>query len=108
MTEIVHTLHRWDLTESQDYLVSIPEGVKDAIGRHINRLSEDRNQTLSTASVIGREFDFTLLRTLRSEISYDRLLETLEEALAARVIEELPQALGRQLRWYPSIRQPEG
>ena len=105
MTEIVHTLHRWDLTESQDYLVSIPEGVKDAIGRHINRLSEDRNQTLSTASVIGREFDFTLLRTLRSEISYDRLLETLEEALAARVIEELPQALGRQQSTHALIQE---
>ncbi len=33
VTEIVHTLHRWDLTESQDYLVSIPEGVRDAVGR---------------------------------------------------------------------------
>ena len=50
---------------------------------------------LRTASVIGREFDFELLQALRSEISHDRLLEALEEAVAARAIEELPQAVGQ-------------
>lgn len=73
----------------------IPEGVREVIGARLSRLPEDCNEMLRTASVIGREFGFELLRTLRSEFSYDRLLEALEEALAARVIEELPQGVGQ-------------
>ena len=72
----------------------IPEGVREVIGARLNRLSEDCNEMLRTASVIGREFGFELLRGLRSEFYYDRLLEALEEALAARLIEELPSRSG--------------
>ena len=50
------------------------------------RLSERCCETLTIASVIGREFELVQL---------NRLLEILEEALSARVIEELPQAVGR-------------
>ena len=45
--------------------------------------------------VIGREFELRQLAPLVEDMSEDRLLEVLEEALAARVIEELPQAVGR-------------
>ena len=47
------------------------------------------------ASVIGREFELRQLSPLIQDISEDRLLEVLEEALASRVIEELPQSVGR-------------
>ena len=57
-------------------------------------MSQRCNETLTTASVIGREFDLRQLEPL-VDASADRLLDVLEEALAARVIEELPQALGR-------------
>ena len=43
---------------------------------------------LTTASIIGREFDFKLLIGLIEEGVEDRVLEAVEEALAARVIEE--------------------
>ncbi|HZA21009.1 MAG TPA: AAA family ATPase, partial [Dehalococcoidia bacterium] len=42
----------------------IPEGVREVIGQRLNRLSASCQQTLSIASVIGREFDFRLLHTL--------------------------------------------
>ena len=36
--------------------VRIPEGVREVIGRRLDRLSERCNETLTVASVIGREF----------------------------------------------------
>ena len=44
---------------------------------------------------IGREFTLDQLKPLSEDTSDDRLFEVLEEALAARVIEELPQSVGR-------------
>jgi tetratricopeptide (TPR) repeat protein len=73
----------------------IPEGVREVIGRRLNRLSPGCNQTLSMASVIGQEFSLSLLSLLIEDLAEDGLLEALEEALAARLIEELPRAVGR-------------
>src|SRR5918997_82621 len=47
--------------------IRIPEGVREVIGQRLNRLSEACHGTLTTASIIGREFDFRLLRTLSDE-----------------------------------------
>ena len=65
------------------------------IGRRLNRLSQRCNETLTMASVIGREFELRQLPPLIQDIPEDRLLDVLEEALATRVIEELPQVAGR-------------
>ena len=69
--------------------------MREVIGRRLDRLSERCNETLTVASVIGREFGHDQLGRLIDDLSEDRLLEVLEEALSARVIEELPRALGR-------------
>ena len=95
VTEIIRMLPGEGLEEGQDYFSSIPEGVRDAIGRRLSQLSEGCNQVLATASVIGREFDFELLNALRDDLTEASLLELVEEALAAHVIEELPQARER-------------
>ncbi|MFQ6029569.1 MAG: hypothetical protein ACE5Q6_19000, partial [Dehalococcoidia bacterium] len=73
----------------------IPEGVREVIGRRLNRLSQRCNQTLATASVIGREFSLEQLKPLVEDVTEDRLLEVLEEALSARIIDEMPQAVAR-------------
>ncbi|MCH8297792.1 MAG: protein kinase [Chloroflexi bacterium] len=75
--------------------VRIPEGVREVIGRRLDRLSERCNETLAVASVIGREFALEHLGPLIEDMTDDRLLEVLEEALSARVIEELPRTVGR-------------
>ncbi len=93
--EIVATLSPDGLEKGQEHLTNIPEGVRDAIGRRLNRLSEDCNQVLTTASVVGREFEFKLLSGLNEEDTEDRVLGALEEALAAGVIEEPPGTAGR-------------
>ncbi len=75
--------------------IRIPEGVLEVIGQRLNRLSGDCNRVLSTAAVIGREFTVNLLDRLIEDLAGERLLEVLEEALAARLIEELPPNVGR-------------
>ena len=77
------------------WAVRIPEGVREVIGRRLNRLSQRCNDTLTIASVIGREFALDQLKLVIDDMTEDRLLEVLEEALSARVIEELPQVVGR-------------
>ncbi|MFB3119022.1 MAG: AAA family ATPase [Stenotrophomonas maltophilia] len=79
---------------SQGWRIQIPVGVHEAIGRRLSLLSERSIQVLTVASVVGREFQLRLLELLEEE-SGDQLLEVLEEALAARVIEEVPPAVGR-------------
>jgi DNA-binding CsgD family transcriptional regulator/tetratricopeptide (TPR) repeat protein len=73
----------------------IPEGVREAIGRRLHRLSEGCNQVMTVASVVGREFGFGLLKRLLADFSAEQLLETLEEWLAAGIIEELVGQAGR-------------
>ena len=100
VTEVVRLLvQEGELTQESEardsWTVRIPEGVREVIGRRLNRMSQRCNETLTIASVIGREFELRQLTPLVEDISEDRLLEVLEEALASRVIEELPQAVGR-------------
>ncbi len=90
VSEIISMLPDEGQGESQDYLTHIPEGVRDAIGRRLNRLSGGCNQALTTASVIGREFDFRVLRALSEDITEERLLELVDEGLEGHIIEELP------------------
>ena len=81
--------------ETDSWTIRIPEGVREVIGRRLNRLSQRCNEALTVASILGREFTMAQLRPLVEEVTEDRLFEVLEEALAARVIEELPQIVGR-------------
>jgi len=81
--------------EGDSWTIRIPEGVREVIGRRLNRLSQRCNEALTVASIVGREFTLAHLRPLVEEVTEDRLFEVLEEALAARVIEELPQSVGR-------------
>lgn len=55
--------------------------------------------------MIGRDFTLEQLERLVDDLSQDRLLEVLEEALAARVIEELPHAVGRYQFTHALIRE---
>jgi predicted ATPase len=101
VTEVVRLLvQEGELTpersaQRESWSVRIPEGVREVIGRRLDRLSERCNLTLTVASVIGREFTLDQINPLIDDLSEDRLLEVLEEALAARVIEELPRAVGQ-------------
>ena len=104
VTEVVRLLvqegevgarHDEPLRQSDSWTVRIPEGVREVIGRRLNRLSQRCNDALTIASVLGREFELAQIRPLIEDMTDDRLLEVLEEALGARIIEEMPRTVGR-------------
>jgi class 3 adenylate cyclase/tetratricopeptide (TPR) repeat protein len=83
---IVHRDGHWQLSADVDS-VGIPEGVREVIGRRLSRLSEICNATLACASVLGREFEFSVLSRM-ADVDDDALLAVVEEALTAQVIVE--------------------
>ncbi|NQW19034.1 MAG: hypothetical protein HQ478_16295, partial [Chloroflexi bacterium] len=74
--------------------IRIPEGVREVIGRRLDRLSERCNEVLTMASVVGRQFQFGLLMNLVDDASENMLLDVMDEALEARIIEEVPSEVG--------------
>lgn len=89
VAEVVDLLLREGaLTADSPAEIAIPEGVREALGRRLNRLSERANRLCSLASVIGREFTHSTLALLHDEARDGELLPLLEEGIAARVIEE--------------------
>ena len=114
LTEVVHLL----LNESNRSLIPtpqsftpfpIPQGVRAAIGRRLQRLSPACQQTLTLAAVIGREFALDVLEAVGVEFSHtpsgDRLLETLEEATAARIVTPAPRGVSRYSFSHALIRE---
>ena len=82
----------------------LPPGVRETIGRRLERLSDDCNRILAIASVIGQEFGLTVLEQV-SELSRDQLIKALAEAADARVVTEMPHLLGRYRLAHPLIRE---
>jgi class 3 adenylate cyclase/ATP/maltotriose-dependent transcriptional regulator MalT len=68
--------------------IRIPEGVTEVIGRRLNFLSAGCNEVLALASVIGRDFAWEVLVRAAAPLSEDMLLEALDEAVAAHIVEE--------------------
>lgn len=68
---------------------TLPQGIRDAIGRRLDSLSEEANELLRVASVIGREFDTRLLEHVAAP-GGEALIELLGEAEAAQVVRETP------------------
>jgi DNA-binding CsgD family transcriptional regulator/tetratricopeptide (TPR) repeat protein len=99
LTEMVRFLVQEGAIEPERFLASsqpmgLPEGIRDVIGKRLNRLSQSCNQLLTMAAVIGREFDLQEVSTLYDAGSEEHVLTLLEEAVTARVIEEVPQTRG--------------
>jgi tetratricopeptide (TPR) repeat protein len=82
----------------------IPQSVRDVIERRLGRLSDECHRVLTLASVVGREFRLDALEHL-SSLSSDELLEVLDEAVEARVLGEVPGALGHLRFSHALIRE---
>ncbi|MCH8818222.1 MAG: hypothetical protein IIC92_10895, partial [Chloroflexi bacterium] len=100
VTEVIRDLvQSGELTEEKvagrsTWSVRIPEGVREVIGRRLDRLSDRANEIFTTASVIGRDFTLDALRVLAEDTTEGQLLDVVDEGLDAKIIEELPDALG--------------
>ena len=89
--ETVLNLSRDDLSAGSRLNIPIPNSVKEAINRSLMQVSKPCLDMLTTASAVGREFDFKILERLLDDTSQDKLLEAITEALDTNIIEELPQ-----------------
>ena len=77
----------WVTTAAIDDM-SIPEGVREVVGRRLSRLSEDANVALGVGAIAGRDFELDVIAPV-TEMEQERLLDALEEAVAARLISEV-------------------
>jgi DNA-binding SARP family transcriptional activator len=97
MTEVVRLLIEEGRFEQPDevhsWRVTIPPGVRETVGLRMDRLSEEANRVLTIAAVAGREFALPVIERV-SDITPDQTLSALEEALAAKVLDEIPDEPG--------------
>ena len=69
--------------------LSIPQGVREVMYQRLERLSAEAVKVLETCSVIGREFGVHVLRAVL-DASPDDLVNVLDEATQARILDENP------------------
>ena len=89
----------WRSTGQTPLDMSIPEGLRDVIGKRLSRLGHECNRLLSTAAVIGREFRLDVLQRVAG-VSEEELFSALEEAQGAAVIEERSSVGGVVSFWF--------
>ncbi|HEY5650801.1 MAG TPA: AAA family ATPase [Acidimicrobiia bacterium] len=66
---------------------TIPEGIRETIGRRLDRLTDSAQQLLAAASVIGRSFDVDVLVAV-VDSEHTVVERALEEALSANFLTE--------------------
>ncbi len=88
--ELQQSADGWTATSSV-LASTLPGSVREAVLRRVHRLDPRVLTTLSTASVIGRDFDFDLLQSI-CDIDEERLLDVLDAAVAANLIQEVPSS----------------
>jgi tetratricopeptide (TPR) repeat protein len=81
---------RWRTTGDTPLEMSIPEGLRDVIGKRLSLLSPECNQLLSVASIIGRDFALETLKAVAG-INEDVFANALKEAVRLSVLEERSQ-----------------
>jgi predicted ATPase len=70
----------------QDNALALPTRVRDLVARRLDRLSTRSQQLVAVAAVIGRRFDFSLVRAASGMEEHDAA-EAVEEAVRLRVLE---------------------
>lgn len=72
----------------------LPERVTDLLLEEISTLSSNAREILAIASAVGEKFTYELVLRVASG-KEETTLDALDEAVSARVIHELPEAVGR-------------
>jgi archaellum biogenesis ATPase FlaH len=80
----------WRPTKDTPLEMSIPEGLRDVIGKRLSLLSPECNQLLTIASVIGREFSLETLKAVAG-INEDIFVNVLREGVRLSILEEHSQ-----------------
>ena len=83
--EVFHSDDGWTRKSMQE--LHIPPSVQEAVARRTQRLSADARQLLTLAAVMGRRFDFSLLREVAGQDEMT-LLALIKELMAAQLVVE--------------------
>jgi tetratricopeptide (TPR) repeat protein len=83
---------KFDRSYSADLWSIAPRGVGDLVAQRLARLSRSTSAAVRAASVIGQRFSIDLV-ALATGLDQDVLLESVEEALGVRLIEEVEQQI---------------
>lgn len=75
-------------------LTRIPDSVKDLLLRRLRRLGDTAKRLLTPAAITGREFELDVLQRVTG-VPADQIAESLEEAIAGRIVEESTSSIGR-------------
>ncbi len=83
---------------------SLPEGIAAVLDRRLGKLSNECQQLLGKAAVLGGSFELRQLLAMANEYTEDRLLDLLDEALRAGLLTE--EGVGARITyhfWHPLI-----
>jgi class 3 adenylate cyclase len=86
------TSGRWTIDRSEP--LGLPASVRDVITRRVDRLGDDVRDALTLGAVIGRSFELGLLGRV-VEKPESELLDRLETAVAASLLDESTEHVGR-------------
>ena len=91
-----YTGDRWEWRPVSE--LRLPVGVSDLISRRLSRLSPRAQGILTTAAVIGREFDIDLAIAAGAG-SEEELLDAIDEGVRASVLQASPERGGDRYAW---------
>ena len=84
--------------------VAIPQGVREVVGRRLDRLAEITNEILQLAAIQGRRFRLSVLTDV-CERSREEILAALGEAVDARLISESSEEPGTYVFAHAIVRE---
>jgi tetratricopeptide (TPR) repeat protein len=102
--EVARLLDSQGRLEASSAAAAIPEGVRDVVRRRVARLGQETAAVLGAASVIGTEFGIDLLGGM-TKVPLEALLSTLDEAIRARLVAEVLDAVGRYRFAHALVRE---
>jgi predicted ATPase/class 3 adenylate cyclase len=88
VSEVVRLLVSEGMLErsGQSWELSIPQGVREVIGRRLDRLSPEANEVLRIAAAVGRRFGLEIVERVGGRADTRDLLQ---QAVAARLLREI-------------------
>jgi DNA-binding SARP family transcriptional activator len=87
-------LHQAILRQDPDLGIGAPGPLVEETSDRLPTLSGECRRVLSLASVLGQEFGLIALERVADYTGIDALLRVLDEAMAARIVEQVPGSLG--------------
>jgi tetratricopeptide (TPR) repeat protein len=84
--------------------VGLPEGIRQLIGRRLERLGLTTRRLLTLAAVMGREFRLSVIEAL-VDVGEDAVLDAMDEALTASIVTEEAGAPGNFSFTHTLIRE---